>query len=607
MAREGAAGRASGWSPTSSGDAPVDRSLRAHVRQRLPEYMVPAAFVPLEALPLTPNGKVDGRRCRRRSTPRDASRVCGAADAGGGGRWRASGRRCWASSASDGTTTSSSWAGTRCWRFGWCRASARCWGSSCPCARCSRGRRSPRWRRRSRRSGVRAARAAAGDAGAADRRRCRCRSRRSGCGSWSGWSRGARPTTCRRRCGWRGRWRCRRSSARWARSCGGTRCCGRRSREHDGVPVQVIAPLTGVPAATSRISRPSGAAEREAAAQRRAREEAARSFDLAAGPLLRARLLRLGEQEHVLLLNLHHVVTDGWSQGILFRELAALYAAYREGRESPLTELPVQYADYAVWQRAQLHGAGLEAGAGVLAGAAAGRAGAAGAADRSPAAAGGRRIAGRRCGWSCRRRCASGWRRWDGAKARRCSWCCWRPSRCCWPNTAAATDVVVGSPIAGRTRREVEDLIGFFVNTLVLRTDLSGDPSFREVLRRVREVTLGAIEHEDVPFEKLVADLQPERSLSHAPLFQVLFTLQDDDGERTGAVGPAPAPTGRRRPRRRKFDLMLVVTAHAQGLRAALTYSTDLFERGDGRADAGAPACGCWSRWRRTRTSGCGA
>ena len=143
----------------------------------------------------------------------------------------------------------------------------------------------------------------------------------------------------------------------------------------------------------------------------------------------------------------------------------------------------------------------------------------------------------------------------------------------------AGEDVVVGSPIAGRTRREVEELIGFFINTLVLRTDLGGDPGFREVLRRVREVTLGAYEHQEVPFEKLVAELQPERSLSHAPLFQVMFTLQNAGGGGGALPGLEVSGVGAAM-EIAKFDLSLTFWTTAQGLRGALNYSTDLFEPG---------------------------
>src|SRR5688500_5351791 len=143
---------------------------------------------------------------------------------------------------------------------------------------------------------------------------------------------------------------------------------------------------------------------------------------------------------------------------------------------------------------------------------------------------------------------------------------------------AGSEDVVVGSPIAGRTRGEVEELIGFFVNTLALRTDLSGDPSFRAVLRQVREATLGAYEHQEMPFEKLVAELQPERSLSHSPLFQVMFTVQDAGGGGGALPGLRVSGVGAEHAIAR-FDLSLTLTATAQGLRGGLNYSTDLFER----------------------------
>ncbi|HEX2092214.1 MAG TPA: condensation domain-containing protein, partial [Longimicrobiaceae bacterium] len=297
--------------------------------------------------------------------------------------------------------------------------------------------------------------------------------------------------------------------------------------EVDGSPAQLVAPFGGFALPVADLSG-LGEAAREAEARRRATEEALRPFDLAAGPLFRARLLRLSGEEHLLLLSMHHIVSDGWSLGVLFRELAALYAAYRDGRESPLPELPVQYADHAAWQRRHLQGAALQrqlaywrerlADAPALLelptdhprppvqsfrGASQRRELAAGALERL-------RALGRQEG-------ATLFMVVLGA------------FQVLLSRYAGSEDVVVGSPIAGRTRREVEALIGFFVNTLVLRSDLSADPSFREVLRRVREATLGAYEHQELPFEKLVAELQPERSLSHSPLFQVTFTLQEGD------------------------------------------------------------------------------
>ncbi len=347
--------------------------------------------------------------------------------------------------------------------------------------------------------------------------------------------------------------------------------------EVDGSPVQVLVPFGGFALPVEDLSELTEA-DRVTAAGRRTGEEARRAFDLSAGPLFRVALLRLGAEDHVLLLSMHHVVSDGWSMGVLFRELSALYAAYREGGESPLPELAVQYADYAVWQREQLEGEVLE------------------------------------------RQLAYWWERLAGAPGLlelptdhpRPSVQTYRGAtvpvelslellerlqalgrsegatlymtvlsafQVLLSRYSGSEDIVVGSPIAGRTRGEVEGLIGFFVNTLVLRTDLSGDPSFREVLGRVREATLGAYEHQELPFEKLVAELQPERSLSHSPLFQVMFVLQDADGQggalpglKVSGVGADLASAN--------FDLSLTLGATPQGLRGALNYSTDLFERG---------------------------
>ncbi|HZG42966.1 MAG TPA: amino acid adenylation domain-containing protein, partial [Longimicrobium sp.] len=347
--------------------------------------------------------------------------------------------------------------------------------------------------------------------------------------------------------------------------------------EADGSAVQVIAPFGGFALPVEDLSGLSES-DREAAVTRRAGEEARRAFDLSAGPLFRAALLRLGAEEHVLLLSMHHIVSDGWSMGVFFRELSALYEAYREGGESPLPELPVQYADYAVWQREQLAGEALErqlsywrerlAGAPELLELPTDRPrpavqtyrGASVPMDLSPELLEGLQRLGRSEG-------ATLYMTLLGA------------FQVLLSKYGVGEDVVVGSPIAGRTRREVEELIGFFVNTLVLRTDVSGNPSFREVLRRVREAALGAYEHQEVPFEKLVAELQPERSLSHSPLFQVMFTLHDAGGGggalsglKVGGVGAAREIA--------KYDLSLTLSVTPQGLRGALNYSTDLFERG---------------------------
>ncbi|HEY0022719.1 MAG TPA: amino acid adenylation domain-containing protein [Longimicrobium sp.] len=349
-------------------------------------------------------------------------------------------------------------------------------------------------------------------------------------------------------------------------------------REQGGTARQVVVPFGGFAVTVQDLSHLPEAA-REAQVQRElVAETAERPFDLAAGPLFRVTLLRLGAEEHVLLLSMHHVVSDGWSMGVLYRELSSLYAAYRDGRESPLPELAVQYADFAVWQREQLEGAALErqlsywrerlAGAPELLELPTDRPrpavqtyrGAMVPVELSLELAERLQALGRSEGATLYMTLLSAFQVLLG-------------------KYAGSDDVVVGSPIAGRTRKETEALIGFFVNTLVLRTDLSGDPSFREVLRRAREVTLGAYENQEVPFERLVAELQPERTLSHAPLFQVLLTLQNAGGG--GAALPGVVVSGVEAERASaKFDLSLVLTATPRGLRGGVTYSTDLFERG---------------------------
>ncbi|HEV2736643.1 MAG TPA: amino acid adenylation domain-containing protein, partial [Longimicrobiaceae bacterium] len=345
--------------------------------------------------------------------------------------------------------------------------------------------------------------------------------------------------------------------------------------EVDGSPVQVIAPFGGFALPVEDLSDLSEA-DREAALRRRAGEEARRAFDLSAGPLFRAALLRLGAEDHVLLLSVHHIVSDGWSMGVLNRELSALYAAYRERRESPLPELPVQYADYALWQREHLREGVLE---GELAywrerladapallelptdhprPSAQSFRGATEHVQLPPEVLERLRALGRQEGATLYMVALGAFQvllsRYTGSE-----------------------DVVVGGPVAGRGRAGVEELIGFFVNTLVLRTDLGGDPSFRGLVGRVREVTLGAYEHQEVPFERLVAELSPERSLSHSPLFQVSFALQNAQGTWGGLAGLSVGGVGAELDFA-KSDLSLGLASSPQGLRAGLTYSTDLWE-----------------------------
>jgi amino acid adenylation domain-containing protein len=347
--------------------------------------------------------------------------------------------------------------------------------------------------------------------------------------------------------------------------------------ERDGVPAQVVAPFTGFVLAREDWTEIEGP-EREEVLRARLAAAAARPFDLVAGPLFRATLIRLGAAEHVLLLCTHHVVSDEWSMGIFFRELAALYAAAAQGGEAALPVLPVQYADFAVWQREQLRGDVLErdlawwrerlAGAPALLELPT---------DRPRPALQTYRGARERIELSrglLERLRALG--RGEGATQ---FMVLLGAFQLLLAKYTGGGDVVVGSPAAGRTRGEVEGLIGFFINALVLRTDFSGDPPFREVLRRVRETTLGAYGRQEVPFGRLVEELRPERSLSHSPLFQVLFVVDDADdtplrlpGVQAGVV-ELDVPVA-------KFDLSLGLAVGGGRFGATLEYATDLFERG---------------------------
>ncbi|MBZ4414933.1 non-ribosomal peptide synthetase [Myxococcus sp. RHSTA-1-4] len=308
---------------------------------------------------------------------------------------------------------------------------------------------------------------------------------------------------------------------------------------------------------------------------RRAEEEARRPFDLEKGPLLRARLLRLAPEEHVLLLMLHHIACDGWSLELLERELRVLYAAFSTGAAPALPALPVQYADYTLWQRAWLKDEVLEE---QLAWWKAHLAGASPALelplDRprppvqsfigtsltvplSPSLSSAVKELGRREGVTPFMLLLAGYQallsRYSGQR-----------------------DVVVGTPISGRNRREVEGLIGFFVNTLALRMDVDGEERFRGLLRRVREACLGAYAHQDVPFEMLVDALQPVRDLSRSPLFQVMFVLQ--------GVRPLPSLPGLDASEvafdagMAKFDLTLFMRETAEGWLCVWEYSTTLFD-----------------------------
>lgn len=342
----------------------------------------------------------------------------------------------------------------------------------------------------------------------------------------------------------------------------------------DGQPVQIVAPVQTMSLPVVALDHLSGS-EREAAVLRLATAEAQRPFELAYGPMLRVTLLKLDAEEHVLLLTMHHIVSDAWSSHILVREMTELYVAQVQGRPASLPELPVQYADFAIWQRRWLSGARLERELDYWRDRLAGGLepldlpmarprppvqtshGAVLTMPLSPELSAAMTELSRREGLTLFMTLLAGFYallfRYTG-----------RP------------DLVVGSPIANRTRSEIEGLIGFFVNTLALRADLSGHQTVRQLLALVRQVCLGAYTHQDVPFEKLVEVLQPVRDVSYSPIFQVMFELQNAPtselavpGLRIAAVDVAPLTA--------KFDLTLALCETEGGLTASMEYNTDLF------------------------------
>ena len=344
---------------------------------------------------------------------------------------------------------------------------------------------------------------------------------------------------------------------------------------NNGEPVQRIAPELSVSIPLIDLEQ-YPEQDREDALDRLVNAETSSPFDLAAGPLMRVVLFRLAEERHVLLFNLHHIVSDGWTTGILIKEMAALYAAFSSSLPSPLPELPVQYADFALWQRDWLSGDRLE---------------------------------NERAFWKQQLKGAHASLELPTDRPRPHV----RTSRgathqlslpadlsaavrklaqqervtpyvillSVWASLlgkySGKDDIVIGSPHANRSRTELEDLIGFFVNTLVLRADLSGNPTFLELVARLRDVTISAQQHQDLPFEKLIEELHLERDLSRTPLFQVAFVFQNAPSAEMAVPGMTirrlklPTETS-------KFDLTLSMTDSEPLLEGEIEYSTDLFD-----------------------------
>jgi len=347
--------------------------------------------------------------------------------------------------------------------------------------------------------------------------------------------------------------------------------------EQDGTPVQFIPAPSPVHMAISNLSSVSENA-REAQAKGLARKEASTPLDLTRGPIFRVSLFKLSEDDHILLLNVHHIVFDGWSTSILLRELSTLYEAFSLGKSSPLPELTIRYVDYAVWQRQYLSGKTLEEKLSYwktqLAGAPASL-------DlptdrpRPPL----QTFRGASHATTIPRPLVDALKRLSQKEGATFFMTLLAAFNLLMSKYSGQEDIVIGSPIAGRNRRETEKLIGFFVNTLAIRTDLSGNPSFRELLARVRKVTLGAFDHQDLPFEKLVEELHPQRDLSRNPIFQVMFALQNMPKEKRELPGLTIAPFRGAEVTTAKFDLLVATSETEPGLRTTFEYNTDLFDR----------------------------
>ncbi|MEO7329884.1 MAG: amino acid adenylation domain-containing protein, partial [Minicystis sp.] len=318
------------------------------------------------------------------------------------------------------------------------------------------------------------------------------------------------------------------------------------------------------------------ASERAAAVQREAAAEAQQPFVLTTGPLFRARILHAGPEDHILLLTMHHIVSDAWTRGLLRKELGRLYAAFAAGRPSPLAELPIQYADYAVWQRRWLTGEILDKQLAYW------KTQLEGAPEalvlptdhprpKEQSHRGSERF------FKLSEPLSRALVELSRSEGTTLFMTLLAAFQLLLHHYSGQDDVVVGTPVLNRTRPETEGLIGFFLNTLVLRTQLASELSFQDLLARVREVCLGAYGHQDIPFERLVSELAPERDMSRSPLFQVTFTLQNApiesnrlSGVRTGALNVETTTA--------KFDLSLGMASGPAGIGGSIEYATDLFE-----------------------------
>jgi amino acid adenylation domain-containing protein len=344
----------------------------------------------------------------------------------------------------------------------------------------------------------------------------------------------------------------------------------------DGLPMQRIVPDGVGFAVKERDLR--GCADAEAQLRRLAEEEATARFDLEQGPLIRGQLLRLAEEEHVLLVTMHHIVADGWSMGLLVREFAALYGARIQGLASSLPELPIQHADFAHWQRQSLTGEVIErelaywkkclSGAPIAL---------AFPTDRPRPAM--QSFRGARQSFTLSPELSRGLADLAQREGATVYMVLLAAFALLLSRYSGEEDIVIGSPIAGRRRPELEGLIGLFVNTLALRVDLSGEPSFLELLRRTKETALAAYDHQDLPFDRLVEELRPARDLSRQPVFQVMLAMLNVPQEALRLPGLTVRQVAGEAAAA-QFDLSLHLFETPSGLQGHFDYATDLFDAG---------------------------
>ncbi|HLO50179.1 MAG TPA: amino acid adenylation domain-containing protein [Kamptonema sp.] len=343
----------------------------------------------------------------------------------------------------------------------------------------------------------------------------------------------------------------------------------------EGQPLQIISPSLTIKLPIVNLS-DVPLSEQKKQIQLIANQQSQSPFDLAQGPLLRWMLLQTCQQDYVLLVTMHHIIYDGWSYGILMRELAALYEAFSNNQSSPLSELPIQYADFALWQQQSLKGEALETQIAYWK-------------QRlgntppllqlptdypRPAV---QTFRGARKTFSLTAELTKALKALSQNEDATFFMTLLAAFKILLYRYTGIEDIAIGSPIANRNLSEIEQLIGCFVNTLVLRTDLSGNPTFRELLSRVRQVCVGAYAHCDVPFEKLVETLQPQRSLSYTPLFQVMFALQNTPMPALELSGLTISSLESNN-NTAKFDLSLYIEERGEESIATIEYNTDLFE-----------------------------